>query len=95
MANPPQPNMPSILLQGPAIPMVYFNGFNAGLTNSEIHAFLLHNSQPAVKIVMPLSTAKSLTEALTRLIERFETATRTKVLSNDELLKLLSEEPSK
>ena len=92
MANPQPPNMPAFMLPNMGVAMVYFNGFNIGLTNSEISAFLLHDGQPAVKAVMPLSTAKSLMNALSELIEKYETATSTKVFSNDELIALISEQ---
>ena len=87
MATLPQP-MPQ--MQFVNIPLVYFNSFNVGLTNSEISAIFLHDGQPAIKAVMPLSTAKSLVTALQTLIERYENATKTKVFSNDELVELLS-----
>ena len=89
MATAPQP-MPQMFPQLLSIPMVYFNGFNIALTNSEISTLLLHDGQPAIKTAMPLSTAKSLMIALQTLIEKYESATKTKVLSNDELVELLS-----
>jgi hypothetical protein len=75
---------------GLSVPLIYFNGFNAVLTNSEISAFLLHDNQPSIKVAMPLHVAKTLALVLNDLIGKYEQATSTKVPTIEELGQLLS-----
>lgn len=90
MAISPQPAGGSLVIPTFNAPMVYANGFNAWLSNSEIAAFLMYDNQPVIKLVMPLPVAKTLAVAITELIGKYEAATGTTVLTMEELGKLLS-----
>ena len=90
MATSPQPAVGPFVIPNFNVPLVYINGFNAGLSNSEISAILMHDNIPAIKLVMPLPVAKTLAGALTELVGKYEEATGTAVPTVEELAQLLS-----
>jgi hypothetical protein len=72
-----------------SIPLFYFNGFQIGLSATEISASLIQDNLPAARIVMPFPVARSFAKALGDAVSQYETATSTKVPHVEELLELL------
>jgi len=65
------------------IPNHYFNGFQLGLTNSDISLLIMNNGGPQAHLNMSYTTAKSLMVMLTDSIERLEKATDHKLMTTE------------
>lgn len=75
------------------IPDIYFNGFQLGLSNSDINALLLRNGKPLAHLSMSFTTAKTLLVHLTSLMGKLEQVTDHKIMTTmqvDEGMKLLN-----
>lgn len=55
------------------VPRIYFNGFQAALTNSDVVLVVECNGVPAGQINMSYTTAKTLGKALETIISQLET----------------------
>lgn len=74
------------------IPDVYFNGFQLGLSNSDINALLLRDGKPLAHLKMSFTTAKTLLVHLTNLMGKLEQVTHHTIMTTmqvDEGMKLL------
>lgn len=67
------------------LPNFYFNGFQLGLSNADINGLLLLNNQPHMAISMSYTTAKTLSAALNQMVEALESATGTRIMTNQEV----------
>jgi hypothetical protein len=84
MAEIDQP-VPQTPLASYGIPMVYFNGFNVGTTGADVGCILMYDNQPALRTVMSVSAAKSLSQALALIVRKFEEATSTTVVTLEDM----------
>ena len=72
------------------IPLFYFNGFQIGLSGTEISATVVQDNVPTARIVMPLPVARSLAKALDQLVGQYESVTSTKVPTIEDLQALFA-----
>jgi hypothetical protein len=72
------------------LPGMYFNGFQIGITNSDVSGVMLLNGQPQAVLNMSYTTAKSLATALNELIARLESATGRPIMITKEVDRVLS-----
>lgn len=73
-----------------SVPTYYANGFQLGLSNSDINLMLLTNNQPSAGINLSYTTAKTLLSALAEVIGTLERVTERKIMTNDEVAAGLS-----
>ena len=73
------------VLQMVEIQNIYFNGFQLGLTNSDIHALLLRDGQPVVDLNMSFTTAKTLQVLLSETMKKLETVTNRDIMTTREV----------
>jgi hypothetical protein len=71
-----------------SVPLFYFNGFQIGLSGTEISANLIQDNVPAARMIMPLPVAKSFAKALDQAVSQYESVTSTKVPTMEELIEL-------
>ena len=57
------------------VPHFYFNGFQLSLGSSDVTCILMINNEPSVSMSMSYTTAKSLQESLSQLVETLESVT--------------------
>jgi len=57
------------------VPTIYFNGFSLQLSNSDISVMLIADGRPVCKLNMSFTTAKTLNENLSSLIQNLEKVT--------------------
>lgn len=69
------------------VPGAYFNGFQLGLSNSDVAMTLLSHGQPQSVATMSFTTAKTLYLALGQLIAALEKATGREIMTMDEIAK--------
>ena len=67
------------------LPVMYFNGFQIGMTNSDVSGILLLNGQPQTIANFSYTTAKTLHEALGKVISGLESATDQKIMTTREI----------
>lgn len=79
MAQPETPQPPI------AIQNIYFNGFQLTLSNADVHATLLLNNQPALGVSMSYTTAKTLSAALTEMIQTLQKVTKHEIMTANEV----------
>jgi hypothetical protein len=72
------------------IPGYYFNGFQIGLSNSDISMLLLNSGKPIAQLHMSYTTAKSLSVMLTDVITKLEEATNHELMTTEYIEQRLS-----
>lgn len=76
------------------IQSIYFNGFQLGLANSDINTILLQDGQPALRLNMSYTTAKTLLVHLQDIMGKLEEVTDHKIMTtmqvNEGLQKLFT-----
>ncbi len=82
----PQPQQVQMLAQ---VQVVYTNGINLSLSQSDVQLTLNVNGRPSIAIAMGLSTAKSLVNGLTQALNNYEPKTGTSVLDLVQVAELL------
>src|SRR4051794_4445150 len=71
--------------QSVVIQSAYFNGFVLGLSNSDMNALLLLDGQPFLKINMSYTTAKTLLDRLSDLVQKLERVTTHNIMLTNEV----------
>jgi hypothetical protein len=71
----------SDILADPDVPKLYMNGFVVGKSLSDMFIIAQTASKPLAMIQMSFTTAKTLAEDLSNLIQEFENQTGQKLLS--------------
>jgi hypothetical protein len=75
------------------VPHIYVNGFQTGLTNSDLVLACERNGQPAALINMSFTTAKTLAIALHNTISSMEEKTGRTMFTTQDFDRLMSEGP--
>ena len=88
MPDNPQPRQPMPTLQM-ALQTFYFNGFQVGVTNSDMNIVAMLDNQPQVKFVMSFNTAKAFVESVRKAVDAIEEATNAKIISNEEVARMM------
>jgi hypothetical protein len=78
----PEPAAPTFTRPVPAI---YFNGFELGLSNSDIVAALSLSNAPVASVFMSYTTAKSLAKSLNEIILHLESITKREIMTSDDV----------
>lgn len=67
------------------VPAIYFNGFELGLSNSDVVMVLSLSNGPAASAYMSYTTAKSLAKALNEMVGHLELITKHTIMTSDEV----------
>lgn len=67
------------------LPVIYFNGFQIGVTNSDLSGILLLNGHPTMAVSMSYTTAKTLQAALAEVMEGLEASTGQRIMTTKEI----------
>ncbi|WP_141521473.1 hypothetical protein [Novosphingobium sp. PC22D] len=67
------------------LPVMYFNGFQLGLSNADVNGILLLNNQPSAAISMSYTTAKTLAEALNQMVDTLEKVTGREIMTTKQV----------
>lgn len=81
--KPPTPPGPPAPHPGQQLPVIYVNGFAASTGGVDVEFALMLGEQYAMRLVMPLSVARTLGEACAGIVAQVEQATETTVLSSE------------
>ena len=65
--------------------VLYFNGFQLTLSNSDVSGLLMLNGQPTAAMNMSFTTAKTLSIALNEMINTLEKVTGREIMTNKEI----------
>lgn len=79
---PPTPGPPAPH-PGQQLPVIYVNGFASSTNGVDVEFALMLGDQYAMRLLMPLSVARTLSEAAAALVAQVEQATETTVLSSE------------
>ena len=90
MIQPKEGQASMTLKQVIDIPGHYFNGFQIGLSNSDISLLIMNNGTPQAHLNMSYTTAKSLKVMLADAIDRLEKATDHKLMTTEYIESKLS-----
>ena len=71
---------------------IYFNAFGIGVSKNDILILLKRNGKPEAVLNASHITAKALVNSLDQALKKFEDDTNQKILTSDELEKLMEEE---
>lgn len=82
--NAPEPTLRQPSLPSGQIPAVYFNGFQIGLSNADISALLMLDNEPALKINMSYTTAKTLHTKLGEMVSTLERVTGREIMTTED-----------
>lgn len=74
---------PVTLSQVIDVPGMYFNGFQIGLSNSDISLLIMCNGTPQANLNMSYTTAKSLKEFLQDTLKHLEAATEHELMTTE------------
>lgn len=69
------------LAQQPDLPVLYFNGFQIALTNSDVSLVMMYGGAPKLLASMSFTTAKTLHLSLGEVVEALERATDHDIMS--------------
>ena len=67
------------------LPSMYFNGFQLGVSNSDVSGVMLLNGQPQLVMNLSYTTAKTLQAALSEIIGELEKVTDRKIMTTKEI----------
>ena len=67
------------------LPSMYFNGFQLGVTNSDVSGIMLLNGQPQLVMNLSYTTAKTLQQALSSIISDLEDVTGHEIMMTKEI----------
>ncbi len=70
-----------------AIPDIYFNGMDIGLSLSDVGLLVMTDGQPRCKLHMSFTTAKTLAKELGDAVAEFERLTEHSIVTMDEVRK--------
>lgn len=86
MANDPASANSTAEMEAQPVKHVYCNGFDIGISLSDVGALLMIDGQPQVRVSMSFTTAKSLKRELERAISALEDTTQHSIMTMDEVL---------
>jgi hypothetical protein len=84
MEAPPQSQPPITL------PLIYFNGFQIGISNADVNLIIAHNGKPIAQISLSYTTAKTLGEQLLEAIHDLERESKHTIMSIEDVASFLS-----
>lgn len=67
-----------------AVPAIYFNGFQIGLSNADASLIGLLDNQPVIKLNMSYTIAKTLVVKLGHMMETFEKSVGREIMTTDD-----------
>ena len=74
------------------LPKVYFNGFEVGLSLSDLHITLMTNGLKHSQLFMSFGTAKTLLAHLKRTVDEFERRTDQPIMAMDDVKQALEQD---
>ena len=77
-----EPNVPVSLNQ--AIPAMYFNGFQLGLSNADVSLLAMLDNQPVIKLNISYTVAKTLMVKLQEVMGQLESSTGREIMTTDD-----------
>jgi hypothetical protein len=80
------------IIQSSELNSIYFNEFGIGVSKNDILILLKRNGKPEAVLNASHITAKALVNSLDQALKNFEDDTNQKILTSDELEKLMEEE---
>jgi len=83
--------MPPAQMGSPAVmmPQLYINGFKAGCSMSDVFVVLQHNGNDIAILNMSYTLAKTLGEALEKLIEQLEQKSGQKIMTAETIARAM------
>ena len=76
----------------PALPGIYFNGFEVGISLSDIYVTLGTNGHHHSRLLMSFTTAKTFMEHLKRTVDTFEQRTKHTIMTMGDISKALEQD---
>ena len=75
----------------PALPGIYFNGFEVGISLSDIYVTLGTNGHQHSRLLMSFNTAKTLMAHLKRTVDAFEQRTKQTIMTMGDINKAIEQ----
>lgn len=73
------------------LPMVYFNGFEVGISLSDLYVTLMTNGHQHSQLFMSFGTAKTLLVHLKRTVDEFERRTNQPIMAMEDVKQALGQ----
>lgn len=73
----------------PTVPQLYVNGFKAGCSTADVFVVIQHNGNDTAVLNMSFTLAKTLAEALDKVIEQLEQKSGQKIMTADTIARAI------